>query len=221
MLIFTPLDIPPIPNKQKIIDNFVGAEKYVWWKEETLLGNKDFSQQLGDMKPWNDIAKQKYPELLHWIDTYFPFEYKFYVRLARSTGNVKAHVDGNKTEAPYKHHMTITQTMLDHQLANEPIGYRFIVTGSRDTLYMCNEYDYNKDLSDQPKHFCTIPEDTDAFLINNCTQPHGVDVKPGIDDDRIVGFILGKVSISAHQKLIKASTNKYATNKVYKNELRI
>ena len=65
MLIFTPLDIPPIPNKQKIIDNFVGAEKYVWWKEETLLGNKDFSQQLGDMKPWNDIAKQKYPELLH------------------------------------------------------------------------------------------------------------------------------------------------------------
>ena len=109
----------------------------------------------------------------------------------------------------------------DSQLANEPIGYRFIVTGSRDTLYMCNEYDYNKDLSDQPKHFCTIPEDTDAFLINNCTQPHGVDVKPGIDDDRIVGFILGKVSISAHEKLIEASTNKYATNKVYKNELRI
>ena len=221
MLIFTPLDIPPIPNKQKIIDNFVGAEKYVWWKEETLLGNKDFNQQLGEMKPWNDIAKQKYPELLHWIDTYFPVEYKFYVRLARSTGNVKAHVDGNKTEAPYKHHMTITQAMLDHQLANEPIGYRFIVTGSRDTLYMCNEYDYKKDLSNQPKHFCTIPESTDAFLINNCTQPHGVDVKPGIDDDRIVGFILGKVSISAHQKLIEASTNKYATNKVYKNELRI
>ena len=221
MLIFTPLDIPPIPNKQKIIDNFVGAEKYVWWKEETLLGNKDFSQQLGDMKAWNDIAKQKYPELLHWIDTYFPFEYKFYVRLARSTGNVKAHVDGNKTEAPYKHHMTITQQMLDHQLANEPIGYRFIVTGSRDTLYMCNEYDYSKDMSKQPKHFCTIPEDTDAFLINNCTQPHGVDVKPGVDDDRIVGFIAGKVLESAHHKLIESSTNKYATNKVYKNELRI
>ena len=68
MLVFTPLDIPPIPNKQNIIDNFVGAEKYVWWKEETLLGNKDFNQQLGEMKPWNDFAKQKYPELLHWID---------------------------------------------------------------------------------------------------------------------------------------------------------
>ena len=221
MILFTPLDIPPIPNKQSILDNFIGEEKFAWWKEETLLGIKDLSTPFGEMKPWNDFAKQKYPQLLHWIDTYFPFEYKFYVRLARSTGNVKAHVDGNKTEAPYKHHMTITQTMLDHQLANEPIGYRFIVTGSRDTLYMCNEYDYNKDLSNQPKHFCTIPESTDAFLINNCTQPHGVDVKPGIDDDRIVGFILGKVNISAHQKLIEASTNKYATNKVYKNELRI
>ena len=221
MLVFTPLDIPPIPNKQKIIDTFVGAEKYVWWNEEILLGDKDYNEPLGEPKNWNDYAKQKYPELLNWIDTYFPFEYKFYVRLARSMGKVAPHVDGNYVVAPYKHHMTITQDMLDHQLANEPIGYRFVVSGSRDTLYMCNEYDYSKDMSNQPKHFCTIPEDTDAFLINNCSQPHGVDVKEGIDDDRIVGFILGKVNESAHQDLIKKSANKYKQYTVKKNELRI
>ena len=111
--------------------------------------------------------------------------------------------------------------MLDHQMANEPIGYRFVVSGSRDTLYMCNEYDYSKDMSDQPKHFCTIPEDTDAFLINNCSQPHGVDVKDGIDDDRIVGFILGKVNESAHRELIERSANKYKQYTVKKDELRI
>ena len=117
--------------------------------------------------------------------------------------------------------MTITQKMLDHQLANEPIGYRFVVSGSRDTLYMCNEYDYSKDMSAQPKHFCTIPEDTDAFLINNCSQPHGVDVKDGIDDDRIDGFILGKVNESAHRELIERSANKYKQYTVKKDELRI
>jgi hypothetical protein len=46
-------------------------------------------------------------------------------------------------------------------------------------------------------------------------------VQDGVDDDRIVGFLLGKVNISAHEQLIEASTNKYATYKVHKNELRI
>ena len=221
MIVFTPLDIPPIPNKQSILDNFIGNEKFAWWKEETLLGTKDLAIPFGEPKEWTSNAKEKYPQLVEWIDTYFPFEYKFYVRIARSTGNVDPHVDGNYVKAPHPHHMTITQEMLDHQMANEPIGYRFVVSGSRDTLYMCNEYDYNKDMSNQPKHFCTIPKETDAFLINNCTQPHGVDVKEGIDDDRIVGFVLGKVIPNAHQKLIERSTNKYSKQVVKKDELRI
>ena len=86
---------------------------------------------------------------------------------------------------------------------------------------MCNEYDYSKDMSNQPKHFCTIPEDTDAFLINNCSQPHGVDIKDGVDDDRIVGFILCKVNESAHRELIERSANKYKQYTVKKDELRI
>lgn len=221
MIVFTPLDIPPIPGKQSILDNFIGEEKFAWWKEETLLGVKDLSTPFGEMKPWNNFAKQKYPELLDWIDTYFPFEYKFYVRLARSTGNVAPHVDGNYVNAPHPHHMTITQEMFDHQRANEPIGYRFVVSGSRDTLYMCKNYDYSKDMNDQPKHFCTIPDETDAFLINNCTQPHGVDVKEGVDDDRIVGFVLGKVLEDKHRELIERSSNKYNKQVIKKNELRI
>lgn len=221
MIVFTPLDIPPIPGKQSILDNFIGEEKFAWWKEETLLGVKDLSTPFGEMKPWNNFAKQKYPELLDWIDTYFPFEYKFYVRLARSIGNVAPHVDGNYVNAPHPHHMTITQEMFDHQRANEPIGYRFVVSGSRDTLYMCKNYDYSKDMNDQPKHFCTIPDETDAFLINNCTQPHGVDVKEGVDDDRIVGFVLGKVLEDKHRELIERSSNKYNKQVIKKNELRI
>jgi len=218
-MIFVPLDIPPVPNKQLILKNFVAEDTFAWWKEETLLGVKDLSKPFGEPKQWTEVAKEKYSDLIKWIDEYFPFEYKFYVRLARSTGNVAPHVDGNYTKAPHSHHMTITKEMLDHQLANEPIGYRFIVSGSRDTLYMCNEYDYSKDMSNQKKVYCTIPDDTDAFLINNCTQPHGVDVKEGIDDDRIVGFVLGKVNVKQHQKLIEKSKNKYSKQVITKNEL--
>ena len=220
-MIFTPLDIPPIPNKQSILDKFIGEEKFAWWKEETLLGVKDLTKPFGEPKTWTASAQQRYPELLEWIDDNFPFEYMFYVRLARSTGNVDPHVDGNYIKAPHPHHMTITQEMFDHQRANEPIGYRFVVSGSRDTLYMCNEYDYSKDMSNQKKVYCTIPDDTDAFLINNCTQPHGVDVKEGVDDDRIVGFILGKVNIEKHQELIERSKNKYSKQVIKKDELRI
>ena len=220
-MIFTPLDIPLISNKESILKNFIGKDNFAWWKEETLLGVKDLSKPFGEPKQWIESAKEKYPDLIKWIDEYFPFEYKFYVRLARSTGNVAPHIDGNYVKAPHGHHMTITQEMLDHQLVNEPIGYRFIVSGSRDTLYMCNEYDYARDMSNQPKHFCTIPNDTDAFLINNCTQPHGVDVKEGIDDDRIVGFILGKVNVKQHQELLEKSKNKYSKQVVIKNELRV
>jgi len=219
-MIFTPLDIPPIPNKQSILDKFIGSEKFAWWKEETLLGTKNLNEPFGEPRQWELSAHLKYPNLVEWIDTYFPFEYKFYVRLARSTGNVAPHVDGNYVTAPHPHHMTITQEMLDHQLANEPIGYRFVVSGSRDTLYMCKEYDYSKDMNNQQKWFCTIPNKTDAFLINNCTQPHGVDVKQGIDDDRIVGFILGKVNVEEHQKLIERSADKYKKYVVYKEDLK-
>ena len=220
-MIFTPLDIPLIPSKESILKNFVAEDTFAWWKEETLLGVKDLSKPFGEPKQWTESAKEKYPELIKWIDEYFPFEYKFYVRLARSTGNVAPHVDGNYTKAPHPHHMTITQEMFDHQRANEPIGYRFVVSGSRDTLYMCNEYDYSKDMSNQKKVYCTIPNDTDAFLINNCTQPHGVDVKEGVDDDRIVGFVLGKVNVKQHQELIEKSKNKYSKQVITKNELRI
>ena len=42
-IIFTPLDLPPIPNKQKILDKFSAPDYYVWWGEETILGEKKYN----------------------------------------------------------------------------------------------------------------------------------------------------------------------------------
>lgn len=61
----------------------------------------------------------------------------------------------------------------------------------------------------QEKHYCTIPEETDAWVLNNCTQPHGVDLQPDLDDQRIIGQITGIVNVEKHQQLLDKSTQRY------------
>lgn len=209
-MIFCPLDIPTIPNKQKILDTFAGDESFAWWREETLLGEKNLKKPFGSPGQWTAKAK-KYPDLVTWIEKNLPFEYYVYIRIARSKGDVWPHVDANYAKAPLPHHMTMEQWLIDHIRANEPAGYRFIVGGARDNLYMCKNYDPEyKDptILDQAKHYCNIPTDTDAFVINHQDQPHGVDVNDN-DSERLVGFVIGKIDVDKHNKLLKISKSKY------------
>ena len=60
-VIFTPLAIPPIPNKQKILDRFNAPDFYIWWDEETLLGEKENNNPLGNPQQWTDKAKENCP----------------------------------------------------------------------------------------------------------------------------------------------------------------
>lgn len=214
-MIFCPLDIPNIPNKQRILDTFAGDETFAWWREETLLGEKNLSIPFGKPGQWTEKSK-KYPQLVEWIKQYFPFEYFVYIRIARSKGNVWPHVDANYAKAPLPHHMTMEQWMIDHIRQNEPAGYRFIVGGSRSNLYMCKNYDpeyKDQTILDQHKHYCTIPESTDAFVINHQDQPHGVDVDES-DRERLVGFVIGKLDIDKHKKLLNISSSKYRQHTV-------
>jgi len=214
-MIFCPLAIPLIPNKRQILDTFSGDESFAWWREETLLGEKDLAKPFGPAGKWTAKAK-KYPQLIEWIQQNLPFEYFTYIRIARSRGDVWPHVDANYATAPLPHHMTMEQWMIDHIRSNEPAGYRFIVGGSRTNLYMCKRYDPNyKDVSilDQSKHYCTIPESTDAFVINHQDQPHGVDVDES-DRERLVGFVIGKLNVDRHKQLLKISSSKYSQHTV-------
>lgn len=216
-IIFTPLDLPPIPNKQKILDKFAAPDYYVWWGEETLLGEKKYNNPLGYPQEWTENAKQSYPELIEWIEENYPLDELYYIRIARANGkSIPPHIDGNAVNPTHKHHLAIRQETLDHILENEPVGYRFIVKGGRDKMYMCKEYDYTRDMSWQQKHYCNIPEDTDAFLINNQTQAHGVDEDV---EDRLIGFILGKVNPQKHNELIERSIQKYSDKIIRKQDV--
>lgn len=216
-MIFLPLDIPCIPDKQSILDTFAGDESFAWWREETLLGEKDLSKPFGPPGKWTEKSK-KYPGLCEWIKDYFPFEYFVYIRIARSKGDVWPHVDANYAQAPLPHHMTMEQWLIDDIRLNEPAGYRFIVGGSRKNLYMCKDYDptyKNSAILDQEKTYCKIPHSTDAFVINHQDQPHGVDIDES-DRERLVGFVIGKIDVDKHKKLLKNSMSKYNTHIIEK-----
>lgn len=207
-IIFLPLDIPPIPDKDVLIKAFKSEHKYVWWDEQILVGNKDYTKPFGYPEPWNSCA-DSYTTLVEHINKYLPFEYLSYMRLAHANKTVGIHVDDSEVDPPFPHHKAITKELKQHHLENEPIGYRIILSGSRDTFYFCKHYDptYKTEI-EQDKIYVDIPTDTDFFLIRNYQQPHGVDINE-LDHERIVGFLLGKVNVDAHHALIKRSAEKY------------
>lgn len=207
-IIFLPLDIPKVPHSHEMVDLFTGSEKYAWWQQEILLGNGDPSKQLNDPEEWNP-GSDRFRPLVDHIISHLPFEYLSYVRLARARDKVGLHVDDNYEIPPFPHHKSISRELKEHHLRNEPIGYRFILSGSRDTLYFCKRYDpeYKREIY-QPRTYATIPEETDFFLIRNYQQPHGVDTDYR-DANRIVGFLLGRVDEDRHLDLIRRSLDRF------------
>ena len=219
-MIFCPIDLPPIPDKQKIIDAFEGDEAYAYWNLEVLLGNgengiRDKSIPFGPAGTWSPFAK-KYPQLVEWMETHLPYEYFCYVTIGRSAMDVWPHVDGCESsfesDVRLGHHTTMEKWLVDHHVANEPCGYRLIISGSRDKLYLCKDYDpsfKDKKILDQPKTYTYIPEDTDVYALGHQSQPHGVDVDEQEKQHRLTVFVMGKVNIDQHQALLTQSKNKY------------
>lgn len=213
-LCFLPLDIPPLPDRDQVIQAFEESghkEDYVWWNMELLLGARQFDVPLGSTPyDWSTSARERYHGLIQWIEDYFPFKNLYYVHLAHATKTVMPHVDENYVESPFPHHMTITRELKSHLMDNEPVGYRFLIRGDRESLYLCKKYDPNyKTVHDQTKTWCQIPEDTDSFLIRNSRVPHGVDNSNQGDRHRLTGFLLGEVDPEKHQALIEKSISRY------------
>jgi len=245
MTLFLPLDIPPIPKRETLVERFTGndhvamydendkmilgktdseviknakpKEVFCEWREETLLGGEDIDPTQPEYYEWNDLAKNKYPELIEWIDEYFPLTQKYHVKLSQASGDVLPHTDSHEN----KDYMSVPTQEINYFKNNHfGIGYRFILQGSKDSLYFCRDVDFKKDLSTQPKHFCKIPEETDAFALDSYF-PHGVDVQPGVDDNRILALIVGKLDQIAHRQMFKNSKHRFGSYEVTEEALTI
>lgn len=224
-LLFSPIDSPPIPNKEDILDRFNQREnsEFIWWKEEILLGERDSKYPFGSrQQTWNTNALENYRGLTSYIDKYLPFSSLYYVALFRATKDIPPHVDANYTVAPLAHHMTATQELVDQQHKLEPVGYRFLINGSRNSLYFCRDYDPEyKRVSDQKKIYVDLPTSTDVFLLKNDEIPHGVDLKRPMDESRLIGFCLGFLDEDKHRKLVESSLEKYSRFLVKESQLSI
>ena len=245
MTLFLPLDIPPIPNRENLVARFSGnnhiamydqddkmilgktdseviknatpKEIFCEWREETLLGGEEMDPSHPEYFQWNSLAKEKYPELIQWIDENFPLSVKYHVKLSHAIGDVLPHTDSHEN----KDYMAVPGDEIDYFKNNHfGIGYRFILNGSKDSLYFCREVNFKKDLSNQPKHFCNIPESTDAFALDSYF-PHGVDVRPGIDDNRILALIVGKLDQQKHKKMFDKSKKKFGQFEITEEMLQI
>jgi hypothetical protein len=89
-----------------------------------------------------------------------------------------------------------------------------ILNGNRSSLYLCDEYDptyKRKDWAGLNKEYCTIPDDTDCFVLKTNNNPHGVDY---IEDDnkRLLLFAIGKLNIEQHNQLLEKSRRRYVWN---------
>ena len=209
---FLPLDLPVFDSKQSVIDSFSGDIAFGYWHEEELT-ERDKSLPFNGPMRFTESAKLKYPQLLEYMTTYWPFEYYVYVKLIRAKRDVEPHVDGNFVDhkGPAGNYNTITQEYLDHQLSTEPCGYRMLINGSRDSLYLCDTYDssYKRhDWDNLEKRYCQIPNDTDCFLLRTNDSPHGVDRQAG-DDNRLLLFAIGRLDIDQHNKLVEKSLARY------------
>ncbi len=209
-ILFLPLDVPALPGKDEILSAFGEGERYVWWNEETLLGEKDPSKPFGTSEaPWSRRALSHYRALVDHIERHLPFSSLVYVRLARALQPIPPHVDENYEVPPFAHHMPAAPEFIAHLKSLEPVGYRFLVSGSRDTLYLAEKYDpAYRDLNPGRKTYCRIPDQTDFFLIHNSVHPHGVDTNDR-DGDRLVGFILGYLDPQKHEELVTRSYERF------------
>ena len=208
---FLPLDIPKFEYKQKVLDEFKPDTDFYFWSEE-YVSNWQSTRLLHNPEG----MKNKHIELQEFISAYMPFKSITLLKLFRANMDVKPHVDESytKDKGP-TNWKVISEEYRNHQLETEPCGYRMIIAGDRQSLYLSDgelEIVDDKFLYGEvtEKTYCEIPEATDSFALKSYGSMHGVDRTPG-DDNRLLAFIIGWIDIDKHNKLIEQS------EEVYKN----
>jgi hypothetical protein len=232
---FLPLDLPKFEHKQKVLDVFATNTKFkfsskkihdpntplvyptlysegFWQKEELTV--RDRNKPFNDPTTFTEDALLKYPDLIEYMTTHWPFEHYIFATLMRANRPVHPHVDGNFVDDKglYNRYNTVSQEYYDHQIATEPCGYRMIIKGNRSSLYLCDTYDptYEQiDWTGLEKQYCVIPEDTDCFVLKTNDSPHGVDYIED-DNDRLLLFAIGWLDVDKHRELIEKSKIRYA-----------
>jgi hypothetical protein len=199
---FLPIDLPVIPNKEKIILNFQKEFKYGWWDAIRLFEpTKDFEPT----DKWSTEAIEKFSELRQWMIDYLPFTDYIHSKIMKSKDLVLPHVDyQDPTRRP---------DVYQHLNENEPASYRLLISGRRkNSVYLAKSVDSPVENRIYP----ILPEDTDVYAMPYTDQVHGVD----FESDRIIVITNGYIDIQKHQELLSKSLEKYKDYLIKRSDLK-
>jgi hypothetical protein len=199
---FLPIDLPLIPNKDKIISAFDKEFTYGWWDAVRMFEpTKDFEPT----DKWSKAAIERYPDLKEYMETHIPFTDHIHAKIMRSKDTVLPHVDyqdPNRRPDVYKH--------LNEQ---EPSSYRLVIAGSRkNSVYLCKSVDSPIENRVYP----VLPDDTDVYAMPYTDQVHGVN----FEDGRIIVITNGYIDIPRHKDLLTKSFKKYNKYLVKRSDLK-
>lgn len=184
-LLFCPinLDIPAELNFQihNEVNNPTGAS---FWKSDHLLNNISYDHKSVEWKKNLSADKLIYKQIINAL----PYVELHHVRLSIQDRPVLPHVDVVKENYADKDY--------EKYLELEPCGYRLVISGSTDSLYVIN---------DKPLK-AKLPRIPCLYVINSTTCQHFV----AGDIGRKVLYVRGILDPTKHYSLLSNSVEKYS-----------
>ena len=187
-LLWCPIDIPKFP-----IENFRVQSEFKWnfWNVAKLTDDQSSPYEKTTLS--NNIREQ-YPEFVEWLKN-FPYLTIRNIKFNIQVGTVASHIDFTRPDLEPQLHRNNSQ--------NEPCGYRILLNGNRSNrLYI---------IRNGVKHYVTIPDSTDTYVLGHTNVLHGVDQ----DTDRITIFTHFEIDSVRHQQLLEKSIQKYGEYAVF------
>lgn len=185
-LLWTPIDIPKVPDVSKLISSKKVISDYNHWYFARLTKKQASPYQASE---WADWVYTACPELIEWFK-FLPFTNIVNVKLNHQIEPVLAHIDfTNPTAAP---------DLWENNHINEPCGYRIIIKGSRSNALWVQDHDGSK-------IYCNMPYTTDTYVLDHTGGVHGVDD----EEDRWTIFCHASIDKAAHALLLERSLETY------------
>jgi hypothetical protein len=190
-LLWCPIDLPKFPSNLRI------KPEIIWkrWNYASLIDRQSGSAYQ-KTKIKEEIAGE-YPELIEWLNL-FPIKSIRNLKFNIQLDAVETHIDFHRREDD--------EELYQNNNNNEPCGYRVLIKGSRENcLYISHS-------KDGEKIHCTMPEETDVYVLGHTDGWHGTEK----DTDRQTLFLHIEVDPEKHQELLKRSLAKYGKYAIYK-----
>lgn len=188
-LLFLPIDTNIKLDKEEILSNFSPEQNFHVWNFEKLVED---NVRYG-INSFTKEAEKKYPSIVKFVNS-LPFTDISNVKINIQTEQSAMHIDFQRPENG--------KELYDNVSSNEPSGYRVLIQGSREKLYV---------QTDTGKHLARLPEDTNVYVLSQTECLHQVEE----DTNRMILYVTGFVNTEKHQALLEKSLKKYNEYAIY------